>query len=328
MGVALLSDEDGRLLGMITDGDVRRAILKNVPLSEPVTVIANPDPLVGSPDISQAEALHLMDTGRTFVVNHLPIVDDNRHVTDLILRRDLVCEEAMPVKAVIMAGGFGSRLRPLTEDVPKPMLPVGGRPLMEHAINQLRLAGIKQVHVTTHYMQHKIAEYFGNGEAFGLEINYVPEEQPLGTAGALGLMNLPAEPVLVINGDIITRVDFRAMLNYHREHKADMTIAVRQYSLQIPYGVVECEGPDVSCVNEKPRYTFLVNAGIYLLEPSSYKYIPTNGVRFDMTDLIQGLIQNRRTVISFPIMEYWLDIGQIEDYEKAQADLINGSLNL
>jgi NDP-sugar pyrophosphorylase family protein len=177
--------------------------------------------------------------------------------------------------------------------------------------------------VTTHYKPEKIVEHFGDGHAFGIELNYVNEDWPLGTGGALGLMDAPQGPFLVINGDILTQVDFRAMLAYHQEHQADMTVAVRQYDLQVPYGVIEHEGPRVRCLTEKPLYKLFVNAGIYLIEPSVYSCIP-NGQRFDMTDLIQSLLDAKRPVISFPIREYWLDIGQHADYEQAQADVQEG----
>jgi NDP-sugar pyrophosphorylase family protein len=177
----------------------------------------------------------------------------------------------------------------------------------------------------THYKSEKIVGYFGDGRAFGVELNYVNEEQPLGTGGALGLMPVPQEPLLVINGDILTQVDFRAMLAYHQEYQADMTVAVRRYEMQVPYGVIECEGPNVRRLQEKPQWGFLVNAGIYLLEPLVYQYIP-NGERFNMTDLIQWLLDAGRTVVSFPIHEYWLDIGLHADYAQAQEDIAEGKM--
>jgi len=226
---------------------------------------------------------------------------------------------------VIMAGGYGKRLRPLTEDLPKPMLPIGGRPLMERIIGQLKDVGIRQVNVTTLYKPEKIKDYFGNGEAFGINLNYIHESEPLGTGGALGLLPKTEEPLLVINGDILTQVDFRAMLDYHREHKADMTVAVRQFGIQVPYGVVECDGPNIRSLREKPEMTFFVNAGIYLLDPPVFNFIPS-GERFNMTDLIQWLLDAGRTVVSFPVREYWLDIGQTADYEQAKMDIENGRL--
>jgi NDP-sugar pyrophosphorylase family protein len=212
---------------------------------------------------------------------------------------------------------------PLTEETPKPMLRVGERPLMELIIGQLRQAGIRQVNVTTHYLPEKIRDHFGNGESFGVNLTYVNEQTPLGTAGALGLMHAPTEPILVINGDILTQVDFRSMLHYHREHRADMTVGLRAYEFEVPYGVVECDQSRVTAITEKPNMRFFINAGIYLLEPSAYAYIP-GGEKFQMTDLIQELLDRKRTVVGFPIREYWLDIGKHEDYERAQSDVKDG----
>lgn len=319
-GMLLLCETDGRLYGVVTDGDIRRAILDNVPLTTDCGAIACRSPIVAPPDITPLEALELMDHGREFVINHLPLVDADGCVAALLLRSDLVRSEPPALSAVIMAGGFGTRLRPLTEHIPKPMLPVGDRPLLERTINRLRNAGIQRVHITTHYLADAIVEHFGNGQAFGVDVQYVAEDRPLGTAGALKLMQQQHEPVLVLNGDILTAVDVRDMLAHHRAHNADITIGVRQYDMQVPYGVVEGRGAQVSKLCEKPRLCFLVNAGIYLLEPSVYRYIPDDQ-RFDMTDLIQRLLDEGRTVVSFPIVEYWLDIGQHADYERAQEDV-------
>jgi NDP-sugar pyrophosphorylase family protein len=198
---------------------------------------------------------------------------------------------------------------------------------MEVIIEQLRQSGIGRVNITTHYLPDKITEYFGNGENFGVELNYVSEDRPLGTAGSLGLIDWPQETLLVINGDILTKVNFRAMLNYHHEHGADITVGVRKYDLQVPYGVVECEDQRVSRLREKPSLSFFVNAGIYMLEPRVNQHIP-NGEHYDMTDLIDRLIQKGRPVVSFPIVEYWLDIGEPSDYARAQEDVKNGGINI
>jgi NDP-sugar pyrophosphorylase family protein len=253
-------------------------------------------------------------------LRQIPVLDNEDRVVDLVMLDDLIPIQDLPLQAVIMAGGMGTRLRPLTEDLPKPMLPVGGKPLMELVIKQLRQVGIRRVNVTTHYKPEKISDHFGDGSAYGVELNYVNEDKPLGTGGALGLMDAPTETMLVINGDILTQVDFRAMLAYHRENRADMTVAVRQYDIKVPYGVIECVGVQVCALKEKPQMHFLVNAGIYLLEPKVYEFIPS-GEHFNMTDLIQRLLDSNHTVVSFPIIEYWLDIGQLADYEQAQNDM-------
>jgi NDP-sugar pyrophosphorylase family protein len=234
-----------------------------------------------------------------------------------MLRSDLLSEHRLRLSAVIMAGGFGTRLRPLTEDTPKPMLTIGDRPVLELTIERLRNAGIKRMNVTTHYLADTISNHFGDGKAWDVDINYVREDLPLGTAGGLKMLPEKDETLLVINGDVVTEVDFRSMLDYHRDHGADVTVGVRQYQVPVPYGVVDCDGPRVRQLREKPVVNFLVNAGVYLLEPTVYRYIP-DGHRFDMTDLIARLIDKGRHVVSFPILEYWLDIGQRADYEQAQ----------
>lgn len=320
-GIALVVDPQGRLLGTVTDGDVRRAILANVDLAQPVQVLLArkagtryATPITAPADLEPAAYLQVM---QAHDIVHLPVVDAAGRVTGLVTLDDFLAGPARPIRAVVMAGGRGQRLHPLTEEVPKPMLQVGDRPLLEIILGQLRDAGITQVQVTTHHKPEKISAHFGDGRDFGVQLSYVTEHRPLGTVGGLGLLEPPTETTLVMNGDILTQLDFRAMLAYHRENQADLTVAVRQYDVQVPYGVVECEGPRVRRVTEKPLLNFFVNAGIYLLEPMAYQRIP-GGQRFDMTELIDRLLQEGRVVASFPIREYWLDIGQHDDYVRAQ----------
>jgi NDP-sugar pyrophosphorylase family protein len=256
-------------------------------------------------------------------VKQIPLLDRDGKVADIVILSEVLAQPKLPLQAVVMAGGLGTRLRPLTDNVPKPMLSVGGRPLMELTIEKLRKAGIEHVNVSTNYRASDIIEHFGDGKAFGIELNYLHEERPLGTAGALGLMGPPEKTVLVINGDIITHVDLGTMFSYHKKHEAELTIGVRQYGVQVPYGVIESDGPMVRRLREKPQVSFLVNAGVYLLEPSVYTYL-SKGEKLDMTDLIQRLLDGDRNVVSFPIIEYWLDIGQPADYERAQNDAENG----
>lgn len=328
-GIALIVNDDRKLLGTVTDGDIRRGILGGLSLSEPVqellgrkTSTRYAEPVTARSGCDPGQLLQKM---HEHVVHQIPLLDGDGCVVDLVTMDDLMPQEFLPLQAVIMAGGFGTRLRPLTEDVPKPMLPLGNQPILERIIGQLKSVGVRQMNITTHYKPEIITDYFGDGKDFGVDINYVSEDSPMGTAGALGLIDCPDEPLLVINGDILTQVDFRAMLAYHREHEADLTVAVRQYDLQVPYGVLECDGFQVRGIKEKPTYNFFVNAGIYLLDPDAHQYIPP-GRRFDMTDLIEHLIAADRTVASFPIVEYWLDIGQPDDYHQAQQDLQDGRI--
>ena len=319
-GVLLLCDPQDRLLGILTDGDVRRAILRGVKFDQPCGTIASSNPVVGREETTPTEALQLMDRSRDFIVHQLPLVDAQNRVVGLVLRSDLVRDDGTEMAAVIMAGGYGTRLRPLTERVPKPMLPVGDRPLLELTIERLREAGIRQVHVTTHYLPDEIRSHFGDGKRFGVEMTYLSEDRPLGTAGGLSLMEDLDQPVLVVNGDIVTHVNFRDMLAFHRRHGADLTVGVRRYQVDVPYGVLQCDGALVQSIQEKPQVTLLINAGLYLMEPSVRSCIPA-GERFDMTDLMTRLLADGRTVASFPILEYWLDVGRPDDYARAQEDI-------
>ena len=314
--LALVVDAERRLLGTVTDGDVRRALLHGADLDAPVATIAHGEPVTTAPGAGEDELHALMERHS---VEQIPIVEEGR-VVDVALLRDLAEHAWSDHHVVLVAGGEGRRLRPLTEHVPKPMLPVGDRPLLERTIDRLRDAGVHRVAISTHHLADRIIDHFGNGAAHGVEVGYLSEDQPLGTAGALRLLGDVRDPMVVINGDVLTGVDFRGMLAYHREHGAAVTVGVRRCELQIPYGVLECDGPLIRGVCEKPRQSFLINAGVYLVEPTSLASIP-EGRRFDMTDLMMALIAEGKRVVSFPIVEYWLDIGQPSDYEQAQVDI-------
>jgi dTDP-glucose pyrophosphorylase/CBS domain-containing protein len=325
--IALVVDEECHLLGTVTDGDIRRAILAGIDLGLPIRILLerlslrpSREPIVAPVGSDRTMLLRLM---KERDIRQMPLLDKERRVVDLVTLDELLPEKELPIQAVIMAGGFGERLRPLTQDVPKPMLPVGDQPLMELIIEQLKRAGIQKVNISTHYLSEKITSHFGDGRDFGIALNYVEEDQPIGTAGALGLFGSPTEPMLVINDDILTGVDFQAMHTFHREHHADLTMAVRQYAMRVPFGVVKCEGVYVRELDEKPQSNFFVDAGIYLLEPSVHRYI-SNGERLDMTDLIARLLSDGRLVVGFPIREYWLDVGQPEDCKQAQQDIKEG----
>jgi dTDP-glucose pyrophosphorylase len=322
-GIALVVDEEGRLLATLTDGDLRRAVLNGMPLDALVSKLLqglrsqkglNPITL---PEGTSREII--IDEMKARSVRQIPLVDKLGRVIQLAVLDDLVGQPHAPVHAVVMAGGYGKRLMPLTADTPKPMLRVGDRPLIERLVQQLKQVGVAKVNISTHYKGDQIATHFGNGEAFGIQVEYVSEERPLGTAGALSL--LPgADPLLVINGDILTTLDFRALVAFHFEHRAEMTVAVREYGFDVPYGVVETDGLHVTAVTEKPTVKFFVNAGIYLISPSARRFIPS-GEQFDMPQLIAAVVKSGGKVISFPVWEYWLDIGRREDYEQAQQDM-------
>lgn len=320
-GIALVVDGGRHLLGTVTDGDLRRAMLAGSDLDRD-TVASLPAlcgghrPVTSPVGTGAAALMKLMKDRR---VRHVPQVDAGGRVVELSLLRELVLEEELPLTAVVMAGGFGTRLRPLTETLPKPMLPVGDRPVMEHVLEQLQRVGISRVSITTHYKPEAIVEHFGDGSRFGIDIDYVQEDKPLGTVGALGLMTPPKGPALVINGDVLTQVNFRSMLDYHVDNRADMTVGVRRFEVQVPYGVIEMDASRVTRLDEKPTYRFFINAGVYLIEPDVFSVIKT-AERLDANDLIGRLIANGKTVVGFPIHEYWLDVGRPDDYRRANED--------
>ncbi|MCG3204393.1 MAG: Glucose-1-phosphate adenylyltransferase [Elusimicrobia bacterium] len=320
--ITLVVDQDHKLLGTITDGDIRRATLANIPLTSPLQTILErkastiyAQPVTALSGQERSLYFKLMKEKNLL---HLPILNEKGCVVDLVTMDDFTSASLPSLRAVVMAGGKGTRLQPLTLDTPKSMLQVGNKPLIDIIIKQLRSSGIHHVNISTHHHQEKLTKHLKDGSELNVSVSYISEDMPLGTAGALGLIEKSNETTLVINGDILTNLDFRTMISYHRENEADLTIAVRQYDFKVPYGVVECQGHAVKAITEKPRYSFFVNAGIYLLEPSVFEHVPAKGQRFDMTELIQRLIAENRTVVSFPILEQWLDIGQPADYAAAQ----------
>lgn len=321
-GALLLVEANGELSGLVTDGDIRRAVIQRRSMSDCCGSIATRNPIRAMYPIAPAEALHLMNQHD---IHQLPLVDADGRLVELLLRKDLHPTSQHDLQAVVMAGGYGKRLLPLTEKVPKPMLPVGERPLLELILKQLRRAGINDVNLTTHYLPECITGHFGDGEQFGVRLNYSREEHPLGTAGGLRLMPRPQGPFVVINGDILTGVPFQQMLQYHRAHRAVMTVGVRKYDVQVPFGVVDCDDVRITRIEEKPSHSYFINAGIYLLEPAAWNLIP-EGTRFDMTDLIRVLLEAGETVVGFPITEYWIDVGRHEDYLKAQELVSKGEI--
>lgn len=325
-GIALVVEtiERGKIVATITDGDIRRAILSGVSLDQPVSKLieihskfGDSIPVTAKLGTPLKELLSIMQTK---VIRQIPILDNGGVVIDLVTIDDLQPREKLPIQAVIMAGGEGIRLRPLTDELPKPMLPISNQPLLELIINQLRESGIWNLNIAIRYKKEKIINHFSDGKSFGVNIKYFSENEPLGTAGALGLMGPFKEPILVINGDILTRLDFREMFRYHQKHNASLTIGVRGVDFMVPFGVVECEGAHVINLREKPTYNYLVNAGLYILDPLVYNYIP-GGKKLDMTELIQILLLHNKPVIQYPIVEYWMDIGKFADYQKAQDDV-------
>lgn len=316
--IAIIVDDDRHLVGVFTDADVRKAIVRNVPLDGPCSAVMTSTPIVLNVNSSRGERLELM---RRRHVRQLPLVDDDNRLVDVVLLMDLVAPEPLPNPVVLMAGGLGSRLGELTHDTPKPLLHVGDRPLLETILLQLVEQGFERFFLSVNYKAEMIVEHFGDGSQWGVDIRYLHERERLGTAGALHL--LPegiSENVLVMNGDILTKVDLRHMLTTHKVSEASLTMAVKDYALKVPYGVVDVDSQStILSFREKPSHRFFVNAGIYVISPQLLPKIPSNRY-FDMPSLFELLKRDGQKMSAFPIREYWLDIGQPKDYEQANIE--------
>jgi len=315
--IALVVAIDRRLLGTVTDGDVRRGLLRGVRLDEPVKEVMN-----SSPRTLQAGHDHTaaMNTLRDIGIHRAPIVDDNGRVVGL----EQVDGHMLPLCAnacvVLMAGGRGSRLHPLTENVPKPLLPVGGRPLLETTINLVAGQGFRHVVLCLNFKSEMIQQHFGDGKQLGIDLDYVIEPSQMGTAGALSLIEpRPQVPLIVMNGDILTTVDFNRLLSFHKEHGAVATVCLREYSFQIPYGVVDVQNGHLMGIEEKPTHKAFISAGIYVLDPSVLDLL-NRGDHCDMPELIRRVSQRMASPTVYPLREYWLDIGRLDDLSKAQSD--------
>lgn len=319
--IALLVDQERRLLGTVTDGDVRRALLAGATLEAPIDSIAHHDPVAAEAGASDALLLNLMTEHG---IDQVPLIDGER-VIDIAFLRDLVGgaggAEGADHPVVLMAGGAGLRLRPLTEKTPKPMLPVGDRPLLETVLSQVRAAGFSRVLMAVNFRAEVIEQHFGDGSRFGVDIEYLHEDRPLGSAGALRLAASELDsPFIVMNADLLTNVKLAALMRFHCEEGNVITVGVRQYALELPYGVIEMEGTRLKNLREKPRLSFFVNAGIYAVEPTAYPLIATLAERFDMTDLVESALAADARVGGFPVREYWLDVGHLADYDRSHGD--------
>jgi len=316
--ILLVVDENDRLLGTVTDGDIRRSLLDGMALDTPVAKVMNMTPISTTLESSQQERLKLFRTHR---ILHLPLIDAERRVVGLVGIDELVAApETQENLVVIMAGGLGTRLRPMTEDTPKPLLPIGGRPILETIIEQLTGHGFTRICLSVNYKSDMVRGHFGDGSKFGAEIQYLEEETRMGTAGPLGLIKEPGDtPILVMNGDLLTKLNFSALLSYHREQQSYATVCVREFDMQIPFGVIEHQNNNVKAIVEKPVHKFLVNAGIYVIESAALAGIP-KGQYLDMPDFLHNVIADGQPVVAFPVHEYWLDIGRIEDMSRATSE--------
>ena len=322
LGILLVCDESQKLLGVLTDGDFRRALIRGLGFDTPCQRIMNTQPYVLPLSVDESRAFEILaqEEGSSSVF-FVPLLDAEGRVQRVLSRWEVEGWSGLPVHGVIMAGGFGSRLSPMTNDLPKPMLDIGGRPLIEHIVRHLLRFGISKITISTHYLAEKIVEHFGDGTRFNAEIDYVHEDEPLGSAGAIARVEDREESLLVINGDVFTNVDCRALWTYHQRMNADITVAAKQYDIEIPYGVLQTkEDGQVRSLEEKPVQSCQINAGIYLLS-KEVKNSLSKGERLEMDSLIKRYVADQgASVYSFIVHEYWIDIGQMKDYERAKRD--------
>jgi dTDP-glucose pyrophosphorylase len=317
MKIAIVVDEEEKLIGTLTDGDIRRGLLKGMELDDPIRDIYNNQPISVKISDPKEKIIGLAIARRVY---QIPVVDEQGRVIRLAEIDHLIKQEKHANTVVLMAGGLGSRLRPLTDHTPKPMLPIGGKPILETVISRFRKQGFSRFVIALNFKGDIIRNYFGNGLTMGVDISYLEENQRMGTAGALGLLErAPNESFFVMNADILTLVNFESLMDFHVRNGADATMCIREYGMEVPYGVVRLNKDNIVSIEEKPIRQFYINAGIYVLTPETLNLIP-KGLPLDMTGLFEQAVEKGMTTLSFPIREFWMDIGKPEDYERANLD--------
>ena len=315
--IAIVLDDQQKVIGTITDGNIRRGLLKGLTLDSTIESIYFRKPTLASVNESKEKVIQKAISKKLY---QIPIVDEEGYLVDIEDLATLLKVTHKRNRVILMAGGLGTRLRPLTEDTPKPLLKVGNQPILETIIKNFVKYGFINITISLNYKAEMIKGYFGDGSQFGANLDYIEETKRLGTAGALSLIkNKPQEPFFVMNADLLTNVNFSHLMDFHVHEKSISTMCVREYDFQVPYGVVETEGSTITSIKEKPIHTFFVNAGIYALSPQVFEYIPKNTF-YDMPTLFTDMMKENLNMISFPIHEYWLDIGRISDFEQAQNE--------
>ena len=317
LGIVLVVDEDERLIGTVTDGDIRRALIRRCGMYTPISQVMFRNPTVASVNEDRGVILSVM---RQRLLLHMPLVDENGRVTGLETLQHLTEAPKFENIVFLMAGGYGQRLRPLTLDLPKPLLKLGSKPILQIILEQFVAFGFHNFYISTHYKAEMVREHFGDGEQWGINIKYIHETEPLGTAGALGMLPKDLDiPILMVNGDLLTKVNYQQLLRFHDEHQATATVCVREYDFQVPFGVVEAKQQQIVNIIEKPVQQFFVNAGIYVLSPEIVGNVKAN-TKLDMPEMLTQEIGKDGSVVMFPIHEYWLDIGRLDQYEKAHEE--------
>jgi dTDP-glucose pyrophosphorylase len=314
--IVLVVNEANQLEGTISDGDIRRGLLKGLDLNSSISSVIHRNALVVPPDMSRETVRQLMVANK---IQQIPVVNEERCVVGLHLWDEISTPHERPNQMVIMAGGMGTRLRPHTVNCPKPLLPVAGRPMLEHIIERAKLEGFSRFVLAIHYLGHMIEEYFGNGGRLNVSIDYLREQSPLGTAGALGLLNpAPDAPFVVTNGDVLTDIRYGELVDFHSRYAATATMAVRVHEWQHPFGVVQTQGVDIIGFEEKPIHRSHINAGVYVLEPEVLDLLQPNQA-CDMPTLFSRLQERSSRTIAYPMHEPWLDVGRDVDLKLARA---------
>ena len=317
--IGLVTDDIGRLIGIVTDGDLRRAMLKGIGLEVATSTVMNTKPRVLPAGTTKEDIVAFM---RRHVLHQVPLVNEDGLLVGLEVLDALLGAFHRPNWIVLMAGGLGSRLSPLTDDCPKPMLAVGGKPILENIIESFIEQGFRHFFISVNYKAEQIKNYFGNGERWGITVDYLHEDKRLGTAGALSLLpKQPTDPLIVMNGDLLTRANFQGIVDFHLEQVSFATMAVREYDIQVPFGVVTLDGDRISNFIEKPVQSFFVNAGIYVISPYALTLIPKDTF-FDMPTLFGMIAREQKKTTAFPLHEYWVDIGRLEEFHRAEREWI------
>lgn len=312
--IVMVVDNHGVLQGTVSDGDIRRGLLEGLDLKSPISKVLHRDALVVTSEITRDLVKQLMEANKIY---QIPIVDNSRRIIGLHLWNEITRKQDRPNVLVIMAGGKGTRLRPYTESCPKPMLHVAGKPILEHIIDRAKIEGFVKFALAVNYLGHLIEDYFSTGERFGVEITYLREKTPLGTAGALHLLApTPEHPILVTNGDVIADIRYSEILDFHVRQSADATMAVRAYEWQHPFGVVETNGYEIVGFEEKPVARSHINAGVYVLQPSALQHLKPDAA-CDMPNMFALVRQAGGKTIAYPMHEPWLDIGRPDDLKQA-----------
>lgn len=318
--IVLVVDELGALEGTICDGDIRRGLLKGLNLSSSIEGVIHRNAFVVPPEMKREMVMQLMVANK---IQQIPIVNDLRQVMGLHLWEEITTPPVRSNLMVIMAGGMGTRLRPHTENCPKPLLSVAGKPMLEHIIERAKLEGFSHFVLAIHYLGHMIEDYFSNGQRLGVEIEYLREQSPLGTAGALSLLNpRPEVPFVVTNGDVITDIRYGELLDFHIRHNAAATMAVRVHEWQHPFGVVQTNGVEIVGFEEKPVARSHINAGVYALNPDALSLLGAD-THCDMPTLFERLQTRAKRTVAYPMHEPWLDVGRPDDLKRANAEQSN-----